>query len=196
MPTGRRGCDGEGMSLPHAKGYATEGEARRSKAGQRPGAEFTPCWSSSCGLVHVTFPKTAPARVTQLAARDTGPSRAVRELVLDRDGRACVACGVSVRGIPYSLQHRRARGSGGTSDPLANSPVNLVTLCGSATTPGSCHLKCEQRDQEMNARGYWLRQWEDPATAGVMVFSEGGSGATKFAHDDGTWRDEPQAVAA
>lgn len=126
----------------------------------------------------------------------TGPSRKVRQLVLDRDGNACVACGTSVYGRPYSLQHRKARGMGGTSDPAANSPVNLVTLCGSATTPGSCHLRCEKRDREMNARGYWLEQWQDPAEVGVMYFSPAGSGVTCWLLDDGTVSRESPEVAA
>jgi 5-methylcytosine-specific restriction protein A len=101
--------------------------------------------------------------------RDTGPTRKVRALVLARDGFACVGCNKSVVGRPYSLQHRVARGMGGTSRADAGSPVNLIVLCGSATSPGGCHLLAEQRDPVMHERGLWLNSWEDPATVPVMI---------------------------
>jgi hypothetical protein len=99
--------------------------------------------------------------------RDTGPTRKVRALVLARDGFACVGCNKSVVGRPYSLQHRVARGMGGTSRADAGSPVNLIVLCGSATSPGGCHLLAEQRDPVMHERGLWLNSWEDPAAEPV-----------------------------
>lgn len=111
-------------------------------------------------------------------ARDTGPSRAVRKLILAREGMQCAGCGVSVAGWPFSVQHRRARGMGGTKDPAANLPSNLLLLCGSATSPGGCHLLCEQRDPHMHERGLWLYSWEDPAEVPVMLASRHGSGLT------------------
>jgi 5-methylcytosine-specific restriction protein A len=102
-------------------------------------------------------------------ARDTGPSRKVRALVLARDGFACAGCGKSIVGRPYSLQHRVARGMGGTSRADAGSPVNLIVLCGSATSPGGCHLLAEQRDPWAHERGLWLNSWEDPAVVPVMI---------------------------
>lgn len=129
--------------------------------------------------------------------RDTGPTRKTRMLVLERDEYACVACGRSIAGGFYSIQHRQARGMGGTSDRAVNSPVNLVVLCGSATTPGSCHLACEKRDEEMHARGYWLQSGEDPALVPVMVFSEHGSGLMAWlTHDGGYVFEQPEAGAA
>ena len=128
--------------------------------------------------------------------RDTGPSAKVRKLVLTRDGYRCVACGVSIIGRLYSLQHRDARGMGGTSDPAANSPVNLVVLCGWRDTPGSCHKRAEDRDPEMNARGYWLRNGEDPALTPVMVFSPAGSGAAVWLSPAGAYLSEPPEGAA
>lgn len=101
--------------------------------------------------------------------RDTGPSRKVRGVIWTREGGACAACGTSVTGRPFSLQHRNARGMGGTSDPEANAVFNLVLICGSATTPGSCHLACERRDPDMHARGFWLYSWEDPAEVPVHL---------------------------
>lgn len=99
---------------------------------------------------------------------DTGPDRGTRELVLERDDYRCASCSIPILGKPYSLQHRNARGMGGTSNPAANSPANLITLCGSATSPGGCHLLCEQRDREMHALGFWLENGQDPAATPVL----------------------------
>lgn len=63
------------------------------------------------------------------------------------------------------MQHRKARGQGGD-----NSPQNLVTLCGSATSTG-CHLLCEQRDPEMTARGFVVPSWGDPAEIPLVTWT-------------------------
>ncbi len=144
-------------------------------AGLRPGGP----WAAPVPVM--------PAR----RSRDTGPSRKVRELVLDRDGRQCVGCGKPIgEGAWWSMQHRVARGAGG-----GNSPCNLIVLCGSATSPG-CHRLCEDRDREMHARGLWLRSDEDPAIAPVMIASEHGSGVTAWLTDDGRYLFEAPAGAA
>lgn len=129
-------------------------------------------------------------------ARDTGPSPKVRALVRQREGMRCAACGISVRGLPFSIQHRRARGMGGTRDAAANLPGNLVLLCGSATSPGGCHLACEQRDMHMHGRGFWLRSWEDPAVIPVMLASEHDSGQAAWLDDDGEYSFSPPGEAA
>ena len=49
----------------------------------------------------------------------------------------CARCGKDVTYIQSSIQHRKARGMGGTNDPSINSPANLIVLCGSGTT--GCH---------------------------------------------------------
>lgn len=123
--------------------------------------------------------------------RDTGPSAAVRRLVRERWGFRCAACGISVIGRDWSIQHRQARGMGGTSDPAVNLPSNLVLLCGSATSPGGCHPLCEQRDPDMHGRGFWLYSWEDPKAVPVMVASEHGSGVTAWLDDLGGWSAAP-----
>lgn len=63
--------------------------------------------------------------------------RWLRDGVIERAECRCDWCGRFLPGRPYSLQHRRARGAGGRANP--HSWANLVVLCGSATTPGSCH---------------------------------------------------------
>jgi len=126
-------------------------------------------------------------------ARDTGPSRKVRALVLERDRSRCVSCGRYI-GDGYtwwSLQHRKARGVGGD-----NSPCNLIVLCGSATSQG-CHRLREDRDREMHDRGLWLRSDEDPATVPVMIASEHSSGVTAWLTDMGGYvYESPAGVVA
>lgn len=125
-------------------------------------------------------------------ARDTGPSRKVRALVLARDGYACCRCGKGCGpGIAeYSLQHRKARGVGGD-----NSLSNLILLCGSATT--GCHGHVEARsDPHDLAAGYRLESWQEPALEPVLYASEHGSGACMFLAGDGSLLPEMPAGAA
>ena len=133
------------------------------------------------------------AKVTQIRPqrrKDTGPSDAVRRLVLERDGYSCVCCGISVIGRPYSLQHRKRRSQGGGNDP-----TNLVTVLGSGTT--FCHERIDsRRDPEDEAKGYTVRSWDDPALIPVMLFSEHGSGITAWLLPDGSYGYEaPEGVA-
>ena len=133
--------------------------------------------------------KTAGARK---APKNTGPSGRVRALVLQRDSYSCVCCGQSVLSQPYDLQHRDARGMGGTSDPVANSPVNLITML------REHHARVESRKfAEDNEKGYWLKMGQDPALTGVMVFSEHGSGMTVWLTPEGGYStDAPEGTAA
>jgi hypothetical protein len=136
-----------------------------------------------------SLPAPEPEKAQQSGPRharrkDTGPSRKVRALVLERDNWSCVACGRDISdGQPYSIQHRVARGQGG-----GNEMSNLVTLCGSAVT--GCHGQCESRDREMQAKGYWLESWQSPAAEGVMVHSHQ-SGVTVWLSPDGGYLFEP-----
>lgn len=136
-------------------------------------------------------------RVTPLrdSGRVTGPDRATRLAVLERDSWRCVACGIPVRGRPHSLQHRLARRMGGTRGPVTNSPVNLILLCGSATSPGGCHLRCEQRDPAMHAAGCWLESWQNPAAEPVLVAGYG-SGALVWLTPDGAYSTVPPGGGA
>lgn len=96
----------------------------------------------------------------------------VRALVLGRDDYQCQRCGLRIGHEgqifrSYSLQHRLARGMGGSR--LANRPANLVTLCGHATEPGRCHLWAESRASDAEPEGYVLRHPADPATVPVLT---------------------------
>ena len=94
------------------------------------------------------------------------PTPKTRGLVLARDNHTCAGCGKPVGGAYtwWSLQHRVARGVGGQ-----NTPENLISLCGSATSRG-CHLACEQRSADMHDRGLWLASYEDPALRPVTYW--------------------------
>jgi 5-methylcytosine-specific restriction protein A len=137
-----------------------------------------------------------PAAGKQTTPRDTGFSPAVSRLIKARD-KWCAGCGINVTGIPYSIQHRVARGMGGTSRAEIGSPVNGALLCGTATTPSGCHLACEQRDPEMRRRGLWLPSWVNPAEVPVGYATPDGL-AWFLLNPDGslTEVDEPEEVAA
>lgn len=123
----------------------------------------------------------AAGAVKPAARTETGPDRKTRNLVLERDGYACVCCGASVTGRPYSLQHRKRRSQGG-----GNSPSNLITVLGTGTT--GCHERIDsRRDPADEAQGYTVRSWDDPAEIPVMIHSEHGSGATAWLTDAGTY---------
>ncbi|TYK45217.1 HNH endonuclease [Actinomadura decatromicini] len=115
--------------------------------------------------------KRAAATGKPTRPRDTGPDRTTRELVLERDDWACFCCGATIIGQQYSLQHRLARRLGGTSDPLINSPANLVTLLGSATT--ECHGRVEGRHSADHVAGYRLKTGQDPANTPVLHWRYG-----------------------
>jgi 5-methylcytosine-specific restriction endonuclease McrA len=102
---------------------------------------------------------------------------AVRQAVYERDNRQCVGCGVSISGGWYSIQHRMARGTGGT-----NALSNLVLLCGSATSPG-CHRQCEDRLTTMRERGLWVPSWGNPVETPITAWD----GRVIYLADDGSW---------
>lgn len=59
----------------------------------------------------------------------------VRSLCLVRAGFRCEYCHGPLDGVHgYSLQHRKARGMGGSRDHALAQPPNLLVLCGSGVT--------------------------------------------------------------
>ncbi|MEV1013719.1 hypothetical protein AB0I89_23500 [Micromonospora sp. NPDC049801] len=115
------------------------------------------------------------ASLDRKPARYTGPDAATVALVVARDG-GCVRCGKDVaggvRGVDFSIQHRRARGAGGTRRADANSPAALIVLCGSATT--GCHFHVESHRAEAREFGWAVRQSDDPAVMPVLHAAHGG----------------------
>jgi hypothetical protein len=81
----------------------------------------------------------------------------------------CAAPGGVLTGMDrrrMSIQHRRARGMGGTDDPDANELGNLLIVCGDGVS--ACHgwIEVDER-AEAERRGLWVRHtpapvWEYP----------------------------------
>jgi len=93
--------------------------------------------------------------------------RKTRALVLARARYHCERCGVLLAADYYSLQHRRPRGMGGSSDPDIHSPSNLLALCGSAVT--GCHGWAESKRDEADAAGFLIKGRRDPAEVPVLL---------------------------
>ena len=85
-------------------------------------------------------------------AKDTGPTTAVRETVLERDNHVCLRCG-----SPHALQihHRMPRGAGGSRMWWINLPSNLVTLC------LTCHGEVESHRAHAVADGWLVKRGSD-----------------------------------
>jgi hypothetical protein len=103
-----------------------------------------------------------------------------RELIITRDEGSCVVCGRMVvdtlDGHPlaeYSIQHRRARGMGGSRDKATVSPANGVVMCGHATSPNGCHHTVESRPAWGEARGYRVDQGVNPSHVPVWCVDKG-----------------------
>jgi hypothetical protein len=143
------------------KAYATEEAARADleRIQMLGRTEKVPQRVYACknGWHHIT---------SQKGSSSANVPRATRELVYERDELSCFCCGVSLLGQPFSLQHRDARGMGGSSDPLIHSPANLILLRGTGIT--ECHGRVEQRGEADNVAGYWLRHGQDPAETPVL----------------------------
>jgi hypothetical protein len=107
-------------------------------------------------------PQWKPARAV---TSSRVPAR-IREAVLARDDRCCQLCGVSLYGRDYSLQHRDARGMGGSK--LKNTMANLVALCGTATT--GCHGHVESQPLESDRYGWSVPNGADPGDWPVHRF--------------------------
>lgn len=115
-------------------------------------------------------------RQQQTTHPDTDPTAAQRRTVTARAGWRCEICG-TVLGwpdgsggtwcAPHSFHHRRPRGMGGTTRPDANSPANLLLLCGTGTT--GCHGRVEANRAAAHQLGWLLHQTEDPTQVPAYV---------------------------
>jgi hypothetical protein len=121
-----------------------------------------------------------------LAARETGLDagdldtwalRAARAAAALRDNGLCVFCGAPA----VDVQHRHARGSGGTGNArVAYGLANLICLC------RSCHRDAEDRTEETRLAGLWLRSGLDQDPRAVPVrYRRGTSAELVWLTDDG-----------
>lgn len=104
--------------------------------------------------------------------RNTGPTAAVVDAVLERDHWSCIVCDegiVGERGVDWSIGHRIPRGMGGSrNDPRINLTSNIYTICGSGTT--GCHGATEGPLRAMAYREGWLLQRSsNPLSVPVLV---------------------------
>lgn len=118
-----------------------------------------------------------------------------RLLVLIRDEWLCQVCGRNLAHAylsgDYSLQHRRARGMGGSKRPDTNSPANLILVCGHATDPDGCHYRIESNPAWAAERGLRLRQNQTPAECPVLTVD-----GWRLLNDDGTRYDATAPLEA
>ena len=147
------------------------GKNSRVPQPRRTGMLLAPAWSR---------------RATR-SSQDTGPSARDRRLVFARAFGFCESCGISVIGRPYSIRPRVEQGPGRTSRPEASAVWNLVLLCGSAASPGGCHLLCERQDQDMHDRGMWLRSGESPRLVPVWLVNPEGPRIRAWLNGEGTY---------
>lgn len=159
----------------------------------RPGKDYTGLKRASLTVVRDIGSAPAPKRKP---ARDTGFPATVKLQCRKRAGNGvvedakCEACGIWLGRYGGQIQHRLARGSGGSSLPIVASVVNAALLCG---TPASgCHGRAEDRDEEMRAWGFWLKHGDGwPDEVPIMLHSEHGSGITVWLSADGEYGNEP-----
>lgn len=104
-----------------------------------------------------------------------------RVVILSRD-QCCVACGSSWE---LTIQHRRARGMGGSKDPATRSPANGLALCGSGTT--GCHGWTEANPAQATFLGWRVNQWGNPTLVPVWRHSSDYGPHWALLADDGSW---------
>lgn len=99
-------------------------------------------------------------------ARDGRFTPKVAAAIQARAGYRCERCGESCRdqrGFGWSIQHRTARGMGGTKrEPTA---ADGALLCGSATT--GCHGFIEANPDVARAEGWRVDHGTDPHTVPI-----------------------------
>lgn len=101
----------------------------------------------------------------------------------------CEATGVFLGEHGGEFQHRRARGRGGSRDPMANSAANGVLLA------GPVHALAEARDPHLHEQGFWLWSWQNPEAEPVMLHGADG-GLTAWLTDDGEYAYQAPGRAA
>lgn len=87
------------------------------------------------------------------------PTGATVDVVKTRDYNCCALCGFviwGVRGLNWSLHHRRPRGAGGTKRAWVNLPANLILLHGSGVT--GCHHTVESERYKYYGNGFLIHE--------------------------------------
>lgn len=144
-----------------------------------------------------TFGRSAPIQRSRepkpRRVRETGFSKATFALIWARDLGCCVRCGIALRGergFDFSVQHRRARQSGGCRRPDTNEAQNGILLCGSA---GGCNGHVESERTEARDHGWAIRKSADPLVVPVL---HAAFGWVQLTVDGGFVPSEPIEAAA
>lgn len=97
-------------------------------------------------------------------------SAKTREQIIERDGGRCQWKGCPIGpDTAYSIQHRRARGQGGSKDLATSRASNGVLMCGTGTT--GCHGYVESHRTEARERGFNVSLHEKaPASVPIVTF--------------------------
>lgn len=99
--------------------------------------------------------------------RPTGFDRPTRRAIYDRDGHACVCCGITKDQAPLTVHHRINRGHGG--NPTVNTVVHGIVCC------WPCNGLMEtspERAAEARRNGWKLLRHQDPAQVPVLYPDE------------------------
>lgn len=105
----------------------------------------------------------------------------------DEGNPVCQWCGktVVIDWGRYSLQHRRARGMGGSKLKDTGQPQNGVLVHGSATQ--GCHAEIETEPDKATERGFRIKQGQNPLTVPIVD----ADGRRWWFRADGTRTDAP-----
>jgi hypothetical protein len=148
-----------------------------------PRSAFRPPVASRPVITSVDLgPGTAPPRTR----RGTGFSAVTRLAIRTRAGggdpeQARCEQGWEFLGLHGGeYQHRRARGRGGSRDPLTNTCANGVLLC------HEHHAIAESRDRESNEAGFWLWSWQSPLAEPILLAGADG-GIRVWLSEDGAY---------
>ena len=134
----------------------------------------TPFTVKLAAPVTCTSPASVPpSRRSSHSAGEFSP--AVRLLVRARAGSGdpdearCEACGAWLGRSAGEVQHRLARGIGGSKNPVIRCAANAVLLCGSALLRTGCHGECEKRNRALLIKGFRLEHPADPRAVPVTL---------------------------
>ena len=124
---------------------------------------------------------------TREASPPSGPSAAVRALVLSRDGYSCACCSTPTTGRPHSVVRRSGLGG--------DSPSNLLTFLGRGEDPldpDDHRARVESGiDPCDQAKGYEVPSGQDPALVPVLVRTASGPVITVWLTADGQYSFTP-----
>lgn len=139
----------------------------------------------------------------EVAAGEAGFPQRVQLLVRSRAGTCdpdmarCEACGVWLGRYGGQVQARLAHRRTDGKDLVISGTANAALLCGNRLL--GCCSKVQARDQEMEARGWFIREGgtagHDPRYVPVMLFNpDSSSGVRMWLREGGTYSTEPPNV--